>query len=253
MTFSLPLNRATRFRALTFGVLALGLLSVGVGRGTLAYFTTSVASTANAFTAGSLYFNINDRNGGASASTTDSISFLGNAGPDGFLMKPGDTVYAPIQILNTGTLTSVYDISYVTTPVGGVVDAGHQDLAPALTMTVKHGGYTLGAGTPCNSTSFSGTGTVVQATAPIAAATPTFVNAGGAAASAIGITPAVGLPLAGVANDVLCFKVAWPSTGADNAYDGADPANTFGSVTEFSTELAFTFHGLVAQGAVTQN
>ena len=60
MTFSLPFNRATRMRALTVGVLALGILSVQVGRGTLAYFTTQVASTRNVFTAGTLHLNIVD-------------------------------------------------------------------------------------------------------------------------------------------------------------------------------------------------
>ena len=51
MTFSMPFNKATRMRALTVGVLALGLLSVQVGRGTLAYFT-STSAPANVFTAG---------------------------------------------------------------------------------------------------------------------------------------------------------------------------------------------------------
>ena len=40
-------------------------------------------------------------------------------------MKPGDTVYAPLELDNTGTLGLNYGMKYATTTTG-------QDLAPAL-------------------------------------------------------------------------------------------------------------------------
>ena len=119
-------------RALTIGVLALGILSVQVGRGTLAYFTTQVGSTANTFTAGNLHFNINDNTDGTAGHTTVSSSIaLAN-------MKPGDSVYAPIKVTNIGSLDGQYGISYTASNSGGT------DLTAFLTIGVVGAGSGTG-------------------------------------------------------------------------------------------------------------
>ena len=77
-------------------------------------------------------------------------------------MKPGDAVYAPIEIDNVGTLDAVYGIKYTTTT------GGSQDLAPGLKLAILGTGAT-GSGTndtttldpaACNATNFAAPGTI---------------------------------------------------------------------------------------------
>src|SRR5712691_10486472 len=110
-------------RWMLLGVLAMGMLSMSTGSGTLAYFTTQVQSNNNTFTAGNLRFNILD-----SLSTTGQYPSVGSS-LSLLNMKPGDVVYAPIQLNNTGNLDARYGIKYSTTTVlasnanGGTISA----------------------------------------------------------------------------------------------------------------------------------
>jgi predicted ribosomally synthesized peptide with SipW-like signal peptide len=96
-------------RWMLLGVLAMGMLSMSTGSGTLAYFTTQVQSNSNTFTAGNLRFNILD-----SISTTGQYPSVGTSLtlPN---MKPGDVVYAPIQLNNVGNIAAKFGIKYTTT------------------------------------------------------------------------------------------------------------------------------------------
>lgn len=259
MNLSLPFTRANRMRALTVGVLALGILSVGVGRGTLAYFTTQVGSTGNTFTAGTLQLHIGDADQtNLTPSVATSITFAN--------MKPGDTVYAPIEIDNVGSLDAVYGIKYATSTTGS------QDLAPALTMGILGTGAT-GTGTTtattllatsCNETSFgAGTadGTVWTETIR---ATGTHLLAGSGLAGQV-VEPVssstslttpnfTGLELAPAGGkDILCFQVSFPQGGdpgdlthGDNVYNNT----TIGST---NTTVVFTFDGLVSAAPQINN
>jgi predicted ribosomally synthesized peptide with SipW-like signal peptide len=96
-------------RWMLFGVLAMGMLSLNSGSGTLAYFTTQVQSNNNTFTAGNLRFNILD-----SINTTGQYPSIGSS-LSLPTMKPGDTLYAPIQLNNVGNIAAKYGIKYATT------------------------------------------------------------------------------------------------------------------------------------------
>jgi hypothetical protein len=120
-------------RWMLFSVLAMGMLSLSAGRGTLAYFTTQVQSNNNNFTAGNLRFNILD-----SVTTTGQYPSIGSSISVNN-MKPGQSVYAPIQLNNVGNIAAKFGIKYTTTTayaatanggtVGGttttLTDSGH--------------------------------------------------------------------------------------------------------------------------------
>src|SRR5216684_2568698 len=126
MIAAMPLtgNRAQkRLRWMLFSALAMGMLSLTAGSGTLAYFTTQVQSNNNTFTAGNLRFNILD-----SISTTGQYPSVGSS-LSLLNMKPGDVVYAPIQLNNTGNIAAKFGIKYSTTKAlannsnGGTISA----------------------------------------------------------------------------------------------------------------------------------
>ena len=98
-------------RWVLFSALGMGLLSLSAGGGTLAYFTTQVQSNNNTFTAGNLRFNILD-----SISTTGQYPSVGSS-LSLLNMKPGDVVYAPIQLNNVGNIAARFGIKYTTTTV----------------------------------------------------------------------------------------------------------------------------------------
>jgi predicted ribosomally synthesized peptide with SipW-like signal peptide len=105
------LRAHTMLRWGLFGALGMGLLSLSAGSGTLAYFTTQVQSNNNTFTAGNLRFNILDSitHTGQYPSVGSSLSNLN--------MKPGDVVYAPIQLNNVGNIDARYGVKYTVTSV----------------------------------------------------------------------------------------------------------------------------------------
>ena len=126
MTFRIALSGAQQAKLLLVGALATGVLSTVAGRGTMAYFTTQVTSTPNTFTAGTLRLEIADVNDARSINPVTSSIVFNN-------IKPGDTVYAPIELTNTGTLDLKYGLRYTTATSAG----GDQDLAPALKLAIN--------------------------------------------------------------------------------------------------------------------
>ena len=126
MIAAMPLPGVSAQNLLRFmlvGVLAMGMLSMTAGSGTLAYFTTQVQSNNNTFTAGNLRFNILD-----SISTTGTYPSVGSS-LSLLNMKPGDVVYAPIQLNNIGNIAARFGIKYTTTTTlasnsnGGTISA----------------------------------------------------------------------------------------------------------------------------------
>ncbi|HLZ28411.1 MAG TPA: hypothetical protein VKV73_13915 [Chloroflexota bacterium] len=237
-------------RLLLLAAVATGVLGMQAGRGTLAFFTTSVGSSANVFTAGSLKFNINDTVGTGTGltSVTSSISFTNAA--SGGLMKPGDKIYAPISISNIGTLDAVYGLSYFGTHTNG-------DLIPGLNLAIKRGPSQAA----CVSTNWTA-GTEVALTTPIDAPliaggtslSPTVIQAvssavtGGAAAAGIPLARAtVAGPTGTPTIDNLCLEVTF--------INDLTPAtqNTYNSTSGFDTTITFTFDALVAAGLKTDN
>src|SRR5690348_12683234 len=103
MTYLNVFSRVPLLKLVLIGALATGVLATATGRGTLAFFTTRVTSSANTFTAGDLHFQIGSFDGssmsavnasGTSGTTSASITLSD--------IKPGDTVFAPLSITNAG-------------------------------------------------------------------------------------------------------------------------------------------------------
>src|SRR3954469_4753664 len=159
MTFRFALSGAQQAKLLLVAAVTVGVLSTVAGRGTVAYFTTQVSSTANTFTAGTLHLEVADNDDAATRTSVGSSITFSN-------MKPGDVVYAPIELDNTGSLDLVYGIKYVTTSGHAGAD---QDLADVLTLAVLGTGAT-GSGTTadaaadaahaCSAANFATPGTI---------------------------------------------------------------------------------------------
>jgi predicted ribosomally synthesized peptide with SipW-like signal peptide len=127
------LSAQNLLRWMLFSVLAMGMLSLSAGRGTLAYFTTQVQSNDNTFTAGNLRFNILDSvtTTGQYPSVGSSLSLLN--------MKPGDVVYAPIQLNNVGNIAAKFGIKYTTTTALASNSNGGTISAPTTTQLMDSG------------------------------------------------------------------------------------------------------------------
>jgi predicted ribosomally synthesized peptide with SipW-like signal peptide len=229
MTFlSISFNRAQRHKLVLFGALAIGVLALAAGRGTLAYFTTQTSSSGNAFTAGTLHLQASDNNEGPLASVSTSITFAN--------MKPGDKVYAPIELDNVGTLSAKYGVIYATATTG-------TNLAPGLALAMRSKGAGTGTILTCNGTTFAAAvagstavwGTPVRTTAPMVSAGESVVAVGS------------GLVVAPAAFDVLCIEVVFTEpASADNTYNNAVNGAT-------NTTVTFTFDGLASAAPVITN
>src|SRR5437870_5474655 len=99
MTFRIPFMGAQPAKLVLVAALATGVLSTFAGRGTMAYFTTQVKSDTNTFTPGTLRLEIGDANNAHSINPVSTSITFSN-------MKPGETVYAPLELDNTGTLAA---------------------------------------------------------------------------------------------------------------------------------------------------
>ena len=233
MTYlSTALSRAPQLKLVLFAVLAIGMLAMTAGRGTEAWFTTQVQSVTNVFTSGTLKFKAGDIDEtGVTPSVTASIGFAAT-------MKPGDTVYAPIEIDNVGSLAAKFGILYTTTTTG-------TNLAPGLDLAIVGKGTGTGTktnttlnATACNATTF-GTAAVwseqtIRVNAAMVAAGETIVPV----ASSTLLLPAVnGL-------DILCMKVTFHDSGAPLSLTTQD--NFYNNVTigATNTTVAFVFDGL---------
>lgn len=169
-------------------VLALGTLSSAVWASTYATFTDSADATST-FTAGSVDIVV----GG---DTSDSYAFTSLQSSN---LKPGDVVYAPLSVDNTGSLGFTYAMTSSSTNAD----------TKALKDTLKLGAKLVANAGACDS---GGVGY---------AASATTVMAEGAISGAAISSRA----LAAGAGEVLCFKVELPSTAGD-ALQGATTTTT---------------------------
>ena len=189
-------------RALLAMVMMLGVLSMQAGRGTLAYFTSTAASTANAFTTGTLSLKLTDANETAQAAISASI---GSAA-----FKPGDTTVGYVTVNNGGTLPFDYGLKYTATNTTGTLW-----VAGATNPTLQV--YTTASAANCTQANVVGakTGlTSAYAAASVSTTADTTVFDSGAASKR---------PVAVGAGEVLCLAVNWPNgaAGAESAQMGA--------------------------------
>jgi hypothetical protein len=261
MKFPFHISGAVLPRLLLVAAVTTGALATVAGNGTMAWFTTTPTSDTNLFTAGTLHLLITDDDelAGALVPNTVTASIVFDN------MKPGDVVYAPIEIKNTGTLPAVYGIRYTTT----VTTGGDQNLAPALNLEIKSNNHDLLLGTNESTTG----GTACNA-ANFALGTHWITSTGGAGTSAPGLmvpagetrqtvstqtvtagtntqtAAAVGRPLTeigGLAPDeVLCLAVTFVEGAGNNTYNNAVNGNT-------NTIVTFIFDGLAAVAPLTNN
>ena len=239
MTFRIPFIGAQPAKLVLVAALATGVLSTVAGRGTVAYFTTQVVSNSNAFTAGTLRMEIADVDEAHSVNPVSTSITFSN-------MKPGDVVYAPVELDNTGTLPVVYGFHYTTST------SGSQNLADGLSLGILGTGAS-GSGTratvagdsahACSATNYATPGTIwpdtVRAAASMASAGETIVAVA---------TPATGRALAAnTGKDTLCLRIEFVDPGsANNTYNNSTNGAT-------NTTVTFTFDGLVAANAVINN
>jgi len=238
--FSIPFSRGQQFKLVLFGALVIGVLATMAGRGTLAYFTTQVRSDTNTFTAGTLQFHVGDIDeSDLTPAVTSSISFS--------TMKPGDVVYAPIEIDNVGSLAAKYGILYGATTTTGT------DLTPALDLAIVGKGTGTGTktntatnGTACNATTF-GTASVwsetIRTTAPMDPAGETIVAV---ATSTLNLAATNGV-------DILCMQVKFHDSGAPGSLTTGDNVYNDTTIGHTNTTVNFVFDGLVSAAAVINN
>lgn len=163
-------------------MLAVGLSAAFFTSTSLAMFSDTQTSTNSQFQTGTLSLGVNP--------STALFNVTG--------MKPGDVVYAPLTISNSGTIGLTYSMT------SSATNTDNKGLAAALTGEVK-----AITGT-CNATTFNASSNTV---AP---------NVTGLAS----IATASARTLAGGASEIACFKVTLPSS-AGNALQGAATTATF--------------------------
>ena len=190
-------------------LLIVGILGGTGGRGTLAYFTSTVTSNANVFTAGTLTLQ------GNGAATANAIFTAGTA-----TWKPGSFVVAPITMSNAGTLPLTYGFSYT--------DADTGTLTTFMTVAVKAKGTAAGGGAgttgKCDTDTDFNDATLWQSS--VVASAP--LSTGGAT-----LLANTSRSLAVSASEVLCYEFAF-TNGVAGAENGA-----FGD----AATLAFSFNG----------
>ena len=195
-------TRLASLRALMGLVMMLGVLSMQAGRGTLAYFTSSAASTANTFTTGTVSLKVADADQAASAAIAGSISAAN--------FKPGDTIVGHVTVSNAGTLPYDYGLKYTATNTTGTLW-----VAGATNPTLQV--YRATATTDCTQANVTGAKaglTSIYSAASVSLTANTTVFDSGAASKR---------PVASGASEILCLAVNWPNgaAGAENAQMGA--------------------------------
>jgi predicted ribosomally synthesized peptide with SipW-like signal peptide len=238
-------------RLMLVSAVATGVLATAAGHGTMAYFTSTVVSDQNAFTAGNLQLNIADNNSNSATTdhtnpskTVDTSITLSN-------MKPGDVVFAPIHVSNVGSIDARLGIAYSTAKSTGATD----DIAKALTIELVGRGSGTGTMATCNSTTIDD-GThwldrVIDAPAGMFATQGTIVSSGWTTPSTAGqyasgdsaahkyLKMPGGENIDGSASnsaeadDIFCVRVEMPST-VDNTWNGTSPDS-------YDTTVTFTF------------
>jgi predicted ribosomally synthesized peptide with SipW-like signal peptide len=168
-------------------VLALGSLSSAVWASTFATFTDSATATST-FTAGTVDLVL-------SGDTDDAYAFTSLESSN---LKPGDVVYAPLTVANTGSLGFSYSMSSAST----------NGDSKALRDTLKLGAKVVANSAACDSAGVGYAASLVAAMAE------------GAISSA-----AIASRTLASGSEVLCFKVELPSTAGD-ALQGATTTTT---------------------------
>jgi predicted ribosomally synthesized peptide with SipW-like signal peptide len=169
--------------------LALGVFVGAVWTGTYATFTDS-GTASSTFTAGTVNLLVSSEADDDYAFTSLSLSN----------MKPGDVVYAPLTIANSGTLGFNYTMATSATN------------ADSLSLRTQ---LTLGAKKVANAAACDTAGVGYAASSDV-------LTAEGALNSAAIASRA----LASSASEVACFKVLLPSTSGDT-FQGATTTATF--------------------------
>jgi hypothetical protein len=245
--FSFKFSGALAQRLVLVAAVTTGALSLVAGHGTLAFFTTQVASNANTFTAGTLRLFVGDVNEAPGAGpAAASITFAN--------MKPGDIVYAPIEMANDGTLPARYGIKYTTSLTA---TAYTQDLAPGLSLAIKASGAGTGtrgttagaAATACSAANWGN----VAVWADTVRASAAMVAGAGQTINAVASLPQVAGALGGrdlaadTGRETLCLEITFAEPGSGvNTYNNAVDAQT-------GTVVTFTFDGLVQAAQLTNN
>lgn len=187
-------NRRERRRLVT-GLCVLGVAGIGItSLVTGAFFTDTQSIGSNTFTTGTVKLGLTP--------VTNAVSL-----PN---MAPGDTVYGPITVSNTGSLA----LRYAMLSTSDATDANF--LAAQLQMTVKTGI----AAASCNAAGWSG-GAVASPAAAFGSTTGTKVFGDAAVGFQTGDRT-----LAAAATEVLCVQVTLPfSTG--NTYQNKTTTAVF--------------------------
>jgi predicted ribosomally synthesized peptide with SipW-like signal peptide len=246
MKFGLRFSRVQLFRLGLVAAMATGVVGTVAGHGTTAYFSSTVVSNTNTFSAGNLHLQIADKNNVASAGPVSTTMTLST-------MKPGDVVYAPIYLTNVGSINAKWGIKYTTAVAAGST----ADLADALQVSIfgKGSGSAASDGSDCKSGQL-GSGkwaeqivptwdTMVagptvttyvdyQATTAPHVADRTYDATDLAAPAYLTMAPTTGA-------DIVCIGVQFPSAGwpanntaGDNAWNGASDGY-------YGTSVTFTF------------
>ena len=207
----------TSMRVLLGLLVVLGVLGGQADRGTLAFFTTTAASTANTFESGSIELDLTDANGGAET-LQDAVTASITANVATNTWRPGQVVTQPITVTNSGTLSLTYGIAYTAADTGTTPDGASATPTQFLTLAIKKGG-TAGQ---CTTGLFGG--------APWSS---TLVAATALSTSGATLLTDTSQTLAASAADVLCFQVAFTngSSGVENAAMGG------------TSTIAFNFSG----------
>lgn len=167
---------------------ALGTLTGALWAGTFASFSDTQTATST-FTAGSVDLQLN-----GDASTSYAFTALSLSA-----MKPGDVVYKPLTVANSGTLPYTYTMGSSATNADG------KGLASALVLGMK----LVASPGACDA---AGTGYAASATTVVAE-------------GALGSAAISSRSLAAGASEVLCTYVSLPSNAA-NSLQGATTTDT---------------------------
>ena len=172
---------------------ALGVLSSAVWASTYATFTDSATATST-FTAGTVDLVLN-------GDTSDAYAFTSLQSSN---LKPGDVVYAPLTVANTGSLGFSYTMASSSTNAD----------AKALRDTLQLGAKVVANAGACDATGYSNSGTTAMAEGAISAAAISSRT------------------LSASGSEVLCFRVQLPS----NAGDSLQAATTTTTMTFSATQ-----------------
>jgi predicted ribosomally synthesized peptide with SipW-like signal peptide len=212
MIAAAPARGFSATRWLLLGMIALGLVSFQAGQGTLAFFTSSVASTGNLFTAGTLNLRLN------STATTGTITFDTATTS----LKPSDTRYGYFTLANTDSGAVAATITALVRRVEGTDAAAAAALDRRLDFQVKEvsGTGAITDSATCASNWSAGTNTAVGLAAPFSSAPTATADRTAIANNADVSFFSSTFALAANATNRYCVRLAWvdaTTASLDNA------------------------------------